>query len=94
MQPLLQGEILADIASAHHEKLILLNLYQNNIYKTTLSGDCQLFQNGLLKTGKVNNSIICRVCEIFVRSLILWEYLSLEERRGRTILLFNTMHKY
>ena len=49
MQPLLQGEILADIASVHHEKLILLNLYQNNhVYKTTLSGDCQLLQNALL----------------------------------------------
>lgn len=40
MQPFLQGEILADIASVHYEKLILLNLYQNNnVYKTTLSGD-------------------------------------------------------
>ena len=95
MQPLLQGEILTDIASVHHEKLIFLNLYQNNnVYKTTLSGDCQLLQNGLLKKGRVNNSIIYRVCAIFVRNLILWEYLPLEELRGRTILLFNTMNKY
>lgn len=95
MQPLLQEEILADIASVQHEKLILLNLYQNNnVYKTTLSGDCQLLQNGLLKIDKVNKSIICRVCAIFVRNLILWEYLPLEELRGRTILLFNTMNKY
>ncbi len=91
MQPLLQGEILPDIASVHHEKLNLLNLYQNNnVYKTTLSGDCKLLKNGLSKVTKVNNSIICRICAIFVRNLLLWEYLPLEERRGRTILLFNT----
>jgi len=95
MQPHLQGEILSDIASVHHEKLILMNLYQNiNVFKTTLSGDCQLSQNGLIKTKKVNNIITCRFCAIFVRNLILWEYLPLEEQRGRTILLFNTMNKY
>lgn len=67
MQPFLQGEILTDIASVHHEKIILLNLYQNNnVYKTTLSGDCKLLQNGLFKANKANYSIIRRICAIFV----------------------------